>query len=55
MERPHIVVRALGARQKGGGGLRAEELSRGVDVDRLPVRTDERCYTDKGVGDCVRR
>ena len=55
VERPKVVVRALGARQKGGRGVRAEEFSGGVGVDRPSVRTDERCYTDEGVGDGVRR
>ena len=55
VERPKIVVRALGARQKRGRGVRAEEFSGGVGVDRPSVRTDERCYTDKGVWDGVRR
>ena len=32
-----------------------EEFSGGVGVDRPSVRTDERCYTDEGVWDGVRR
>ena len=31
--------------------MRAEKFSGGVGVDRRSVRTDERCYTDKGVLD----
>ena len=55
MQSPKIFVGAFGARQEWGGRMWAEELSGGVGVDRPSVRTDERCYTDEGVGDGVRR
>ena len=55
MQGPQILVGAFGARQEWGGRKWAEEFSGGVGVDRPSVRTDERCYTDEGVGDGVRR
>ena len=36
-----------------GGRKCAEEFSGGVGVDRPSVRADERCYTDKGMGNCI--
>ena len=54
MQGPQVFIGAFGARQEGGGRMRAEKFSCSIGVDRPSVRTDERCYTYEGVRNGIR-